>query len=180
MIAFTIYYQGGSYKEYHQKKIKYPHSNTNNTMDLPPIFTDGVERGWIVHNNILTRNTIRPMQLFSRVKRRTGLPLQDIVRKSPTDPFPLHLRQVIEPQIIEKFRIFIGREALDAIRCATGESAVEAIMARFKQRLALENRFSYIPQDTKYYLVAALLQSAGLSRPPPRSLPYSRNIGPNA
>jgi hypothetical protein len=77
----------------------------------------------------------------------------------PTDPFPLNLRQVIDPHI-EKARIN-RRDALNAIRCATGEDVCERTMERFRDGMAAERDFQLSCQ-TLQPLLDALFESTNL------------------
>ncbi|KAL3923413.1 MAG: hypothetical protein SGILL_001668 [Bacillariaceae sp.] len=63
----------------------------------------------------------------------------------PTDPFPLNLRQVIEPHI-DKARAN-RTDALNAIRKATSEEQFDRIVNEFRQKLAVETDFRVSKQD---------------------------------
>lgn len=76
----------------------------------------------------------------------------------PFDPFPFHLRQVIEAHI-EKARIR-RQAALDAIGQATGDVCYQAIMKTFRQHLAVEGETQSISTVTA--LRSTLLESADL------------------
>mmetsp|Transcript_27253 Transcript_27253/g.80334 ORF Transcript_27253/g.80334 Transcript_27253/m.80334 type:complete len:794 (-) Transcript_27253:23-2404(-) len=76
----------------------------------------------------------------------------------PYDPFPLHLRQAIEPHIQKATKR--RTEALDAICGATGKSTYQTIMSQFRSSLAREGEFYF---DTMAYpLRPAFLATAGL------------------
>jgi cytidyltransferase-like protein len=74
----------------------------------------------------------------------------------PTDPFPLHLRQVIEPHI-EKARTN-QKEAMDAIRQATGKMLFDDTMKIFRGNLAIERDFQ-IDKRNIDRLLSALSES---------------------
>lgn len=77
----------------------------------------------------------------------------------PYDPFPLHLRQAIEPHIRKANKR--RKEALDAIRQATGPVVYDSILTQFRCSLAKEGDFSF---DTKMHpLRSAFIHAAGLS-----------------
>lgn len=77
----------------------------------------------------------------------------------PTDPFPLSLRQAVEPHIRKATRR--RDEALEAIRQATGTAKFDKVMSTFKDSgLSREGAFSF---DTELHpLRSAFLQSTGL------------------
>jgi cytidyltransferase-like protein len=77
----------------------------------------------------------------------------------PYDPFPIALRQLIEPHI-EKARRR-RKEALDAIRETTGASAYDAIITEFSQRLSNESDFQF--DINQHPLRACLLNDFDLS-----------------
>ncbi|KAG7371811.1 glycerol-3-phosphate cytidylyltransferase [Nitzschia inconspicua] len=78
----------------------------------------------------------------------------------PIDPFPLPLRIVMEAHI-EKARIN-RKEALNAIRCATGEAKYEDIMTQFRSIFAKEIDFKVHEESLFHPLVLALFASANL------------------
>jgi hypothetical protein len=77
----------------------------------------------------------------------------------PTDPFPLRLREVIEPHI-DKARIR-RKDALDAIKIATGLKVYESTMKSFMTNLAREQNFS-IEESEKRQLLDAFFESTNL------------------
>ena len=79
----------------------------------------------------------------------------------PIDPFPLFLRQVIEPHI-EKARTG-RRDALAAIRQATGETTYDSTMELFKQS-SLAKEGDLVSPGRVLELRSALLEAGGLLR----------------
>lgn len=78
----------------------------------------------------------------------------------PYDPFPFHLRQVIEPHI-EKARAN-RKEALSAIRLATGEAEYDKVMQTFQNQLRPAEGKSQLHDSRIAQLRAMLLESMGL------------------
>jgi cytidyltransferase-like protein len=76
----------------------------------------------------------------------------------PFDPFPLNLREKIEPHISKARQR--RKEALRAIREATGNSEYDTILALFQPTLAKEAKFSF--DESIHNLSASLLQTLGL------------------
>jgi choline-phosphate cytidylyltransferase len=77
----------------------------------------------------------------------------------PTDPFPLYLRQIIEPHIRKATKR--REDSLGAIRIATGVSNYDATMQQFQHGLATEGDFYFDPLE--YPLRKSFLQSTGLA-----------------
>jgi len=81
----------------------------------------------------------------------------------PTDPFPLNLRNVIEPHINKARKK--RQDALHAIRMATGESIYDSVMQQFIQKQQLPHKIKSSEMiDDHYYnrLVKSFFLSAGL------------------
>ena len=77
----------------------------------------------------------------------------------PTDPFPLDLRQIIEPHIRKATKR--REDSLEAIRIATGVSTYDATMLQFQHGLVKEANFHFDP--AVHPLRDSFLQSTGLA-----------------
>jgi cytidyltransferase-like protein len=77
----------------------------------------------------------------------------------PTDPFPLYLRQIIEPHIRKATKR--REDSLGAIRIATGVSTYDATMLQFQRGLAKEGDFHFDPLVCP--LRNSFLQSTGMA-----------------
>lgn len=78
----------------------------------------------------------------------------------PYDPFPITLRQSIEPHIVKARQR--RHEALAAFRTSVGEKEYTNMMDEYTQSLSCEAHFHF--ESSKYQLREALLTDVGLSR----------------